>query len=519
MHNEEVSSLDSDFDHLLSPGERRFEQIRKRVGLFLGLIFFVLLLLFPVQGVSPEAARLAAILALTLVWWMCEPVPIPVTAILAPALCVALGISSARELFASFGDPIVFLFIGGFILAEAMMVHGLDRRIALGLLGFKWVGNSLPRVMLVFGFIGMFLSMWLSNTATTAMMAPIAMGVIGEISGLMRKNGGEEDGARHSRMATGLMLLLAYGASIGGLGTPIGTPPNLIGIGMIRQQLDVEISFVQWMMFAVPATLIMFVVLYFVVILLYCPKGVQLNGFQEYLVRRRKGLGRWTAGQINTLIAFFTAVILWTLPGLLALLPGETISALAKNYGRMLPEGVVAVLAASLLFLLPTNFRTGERTLTWQQASRIDWGTILLFGGGIALGKLAFDTGLASNLGEWILKGTNVSGLGMITLMSIIFGILISETTSNTASATMVIPVAISVAQAGGVDPLGPALGACMGASFGFMLPVSTPPNAIVYGTGMVPISRMVKTGIIFDILGAAIIWATVMLTVTYRPF
>ncbi len=508
----ELHSQDTDSEGMLSAGEERFDRLRRLTGLWLGPLLFALLLLFPVQGVSPEAARLAAILALTLVWWMCEPIPIPVTAILAPALCVVFGIAPAKELLASFGDPIVFLFIGGFILAEAMMVHGLDRRIALGLLGLDWVGNSIARVFLVFGGIAMFLSMWLSNTATVAMMAPIGLGIIAEMRELFDRQKTPESHADHLKVATGLMLILAYGASVGGIATPIGTPPNLIGIGLIRQTLDMDISFARWMMFALPATLAMFGILYAVILIMYKPKTGAIEGLKEYLGERKAGLGHWTRGQVNTLVAFFTAVILWTLPGLLALLPGETVRRVADKYGDVMPEGIVAVLAASMLFLLPVNIRRGEFTITWKQAVRIDWGTILLFGGGIALGKLAFNTGLASEIGESILKGTNVSSLGMITLMAIIFGILISETTSNTASATMVVPVAISVAMAAGVDPLPPALGACMGASFGFMLPVSTPPNAIVYGTGYVPITKMVKTGIIFDILGAAVIWATVML-------
>ncbi len=503
--------LDTHHEAMLTPGEQRFEHIRKQVGLWLGPVLFILLMLFPIPGLTPEAAKLAAVLALTLTWWMCEPVPIPITAILAPALCVILGIAGAKELFASFGDPIVFLFIGGFILAEAMMVHGLDRRIALGLLGIDWVANSVPRVFLVFGAIAAFLSMWLSNTATTAMMAPIALGIVGEMGEMLARQKTPTSQLDHTRLATGLMLILAYGASIGGLGTPIGTPPNLIGIGLIRDQLAVDITFVNWMMFALPAVVVMFLALYFIILLMYRPTISKIEGLAEYLEDRKQNLGPWTRGQINTLVAFFTAVVLWVLPGVLALLPGEAVGAYADRYDKIMPEGVVAVVAAGLLFLLPINIRNNEFTLTWKQAVRIDWGTILLFGGGIALGKLAFSTGLAEHVGQGILQGTNVSSLGMITLLAIIFGIFISETTSNTASATMVIPVAISVAQAAKVDALAPALGACMGASFGFMLPVSTPPNAIVYGTGYVPITRMVKTGLIFDILGAGVIWVTVM--------
>jgi len=318
------------------------------------------------------------------------------------------------------------------------------------------------------------------------------------------------------KLATGLMLILAYGASVGGIATPIGTPPNLIGIGMIRQQLHMDISFLHWMLFAVPSTLVMFGVLYILIYFMYRPAHSRIEGLKEYLSERKAGLGKLNRGQANTLFAFLTAVVLWVLPGILALLPGAQFKSWADSYQKLMPEGVVAVIAASLLFLLPVNFKKLEFTMKWQQATRIDWGTILLFGGGIALGKLAFSTGLAGSLGKSILMGTGVSGSGMITLLAIVLGVIISETTSNTASATMVIPVAISVAQAAGINPLAPALGACLGSSFGFMLPVSTPPNAIVYGTGFVPITKMVKTGLIFDIIGIGVIWATVMLGAQY---
>lgn len=495
---------------LISKGEERFEFWRRQVGLWLGPLLFILLLVFPVQGVSPEAAHLAAILSLTLVWWICEPVPIPVTAMLAPSLCVIFGVGNAKEILAAFGDPIVFIFIGGFIIAEAMMVHKLDRRIALGVLGIRWIGCSVSRIFLGFGFISLVLSMWLSNTATTAMMVPIALGLVGEIREMLHRQKTPTSQSDDMKLATGLMLMLAYAASIGGLGTPIGTPPNLIGIGLIRDAVNVDINFFDWMRFALPAVLVMFAFLYLIIILMYRPTINKIDGLGTYLTERRQSVGPWTRGQINTLIAFFVAVLLWVMPGILKVM-GESTAELAVKYDRMMPEGIVAIVAATLLFLLPINLRKNEFTLSWQQAVKIDWGTILLFGGGIALGKLSFDTGLARHMGESIIAGINVTSLGGITLMAIIFGIVISETASNTASATMVIPVAISVAQAAGVDPLAPALGACMGASFGFMLPVSTPPNAIVYGTGYVPITRMVKTGVVFDVVGAGIIWVTVM--------
>lgn len=499
-------------DEVISVAEARFEKWRNTIGFFLGPLLFFALLLWPISGVSPEAAKLTAVLGLTIIWWICEPIPIPITALLAPTLCVLLGIADAKSLFASFGNPIVFVFVGGFILAEAMMVHGLDRRIALTFLGNKLVGNSVMKILFGFGFITAFLSMWLSNTATTAMLVPIAIGIIAEVREGVSRQTGQPVSGKSLRIGTALMLMLAYSASIGGLGTPIGTPPNLIGIGMIEKTIGKNISFFQWMLFAVPILVVMYIVLYFVIVILHKPEVKVLNGFQSYIHERKRDLGRMTRGEKNTLIAFGLAVVLWVLPGILSLFPFGPVEQFTDRYSKVLPEGMIALLGASTLFVLPVNWKHREFTLTWDKASKIDWGTILLFGGGIALGDLTFSTGLAKALGEGILLSTNISGEAMIILLAVALGILVSETASNTASATMVIPVVISVSQGAGVDPLGPALGACLGASYGFMLPVSTPPNAIVYGTGMVPITKMIKTGIVFDIIGMLVIWGGVLL-------
>lgn len=486
--------------------EQQFEKWRQTVGLWLGPLFFILLLVIRIPGLTPGAQNLAAVLSLVLVWWMCEPVPIPVTAVFGPALCVVLSISDAKKLLANFADPVVFVFFGGFMLAQAMMAHGLDRRIALSLLSTRLVGDSTPRLLLVFGAIGAFISMWISNTAATAMLLPIAIGILSEIGDLIEKETGKPVNVRALRLSTGLMLMTAYAASIGGIGTPIGTPPNLIGIGMISKLLHRNISFFAWMRFAVPMLIVMFGALYLILLIMLPPEMKKVPGMKEYMKRRRSELGPWTMGQINTTVAFCTAVVLWITPGVLALFLG-TEHRITKGYGSILPEGIIAVLAACLLFLLPTDWKKRQFTLTWSEASKIDWGTILLFGGGLALGSLAFSTGLAEAAGKGIISVTGVKSLAGITLMSVVLGIIISETTSNTASATMVIPVVIAVAQSAGVDPVLPALAACLGSSYGFMLPVSTPPNALVYGTGMVPITRMAKTGLVFDLVGVALIF------------
>lgn len=225
-----------------------------------------------------------------------------------------------------------------------------------------------------------------------------------------------------------------------------------------------------------------------------------------YVQRERQALGPWSRGQINALIAFGVAVTLWIIPGVLAL-PWLDASDAGKWLSGRLPEAIVALIAAILLFVLPTDLRQGRFTITWSEAAGIDWGTILLFGGGLALGSLMFETGVAKALGVSLTSQLGVSSLWALTAVSIALGIILSEATSNTASANMVIPVVIAICQGANVSPVPPALGACLGASYGFMLPVSTPPNAIVYGSGLIPIRKMMRAGIVFDLLGFIIIW------------
>ncbi len=490
----------------LTQTEERFENWRQTTGLWLGPVVFCVLLLLPFPFLTPAAHRLSAILGWVLVYWMCEPIPLAVTALLGSSLCVVLGVAEAKDLLASFGDPVVFVFLGSFLLAEAMMVHGLDRRIALTILSIRWLANSVYRVVFLFGILAAFISMWLSNTATTAMLLPIALGMLGEMRVMLEQQTGKSVEISRMRLSRGLLLMTAYAASVGGIGTPVGTPPNLIGIGMIHKLIGVQITFVDWMKLAFPILIVMYMVLFVLIFWFHPPEVRKLEGLADYFQERRKALGGWSRGQVNSMVAFLTAVILWIIPGILGLLSGGD-SPLLASYQKLVPEGIAALLAACLLFILPVDYRKRQFTLSWQQAVRIDWGTILLFGGGIALGSLSFSTGLAAAVGHAILHTTGVTSLAGITFLSILLGVLVSETTSNTASANMVIPVAIAVAQAAQLDPLVPALGACLGASYGFMLPVSTPPNAIVYGTGMIPITSMIKTGLVFDLLGVFLIW------------
>jgi sodium-dependent dicarboxylate transporter 2/3/5 len=300
--------------------------------------------------------------------------------------------------------------------------------------------------------------------------------------------------------------MAAYASSVGGIGTPVGTPPNLIGIAMIEKFVKVKIPFFQWMTLAIPIMILMFFVLFFLMYVLHKPEIKQIEGSHEYVRKELSKLGKWTTGQINSMIAFMVAVILWVIPGFLAVIYG-TNHAISKGYNAVMPESVAALIAAAILFILPTDWKNREFTITWRQASKIDWGTLLLFGGGITLGSLMFETKLAEAIGKGLMNLSGASSVWGITFAAIFISILVSETTSNTAAANMVVPVMIALSTAAGVNPIPPAIGATLGASWGFMLPVSTPPNAIVYGSGMIPITKMIRAGIFFDIAGAFLLW------------
>jgi len=508
----------------LSPAEALFERWRRIAGAVAAPLALLVTYWLTAGHLTPQGQTLSAILAAVAMLWVSEALPLPVTALLGAVLCVVLGVAPAKTVLAYFADPIVFLFIGSFILARAMMLHGLDRRIALGFLSLPWVGGRPALLLAGVGLVTALISMWVSNTATTAMMLPIAIGILSALHQVRVARGlasGPMD-ARAWPFATGMMLMVAYGASIGGIGTPVGSPPNLIGIGLIRRTTGVEITFFRWMALMVPMLAVMAIALFVLLYLMHRERSVDSSpspgtpgegrgegtGLAGYIAAERQRLGPWTAGQVNALIAFGVAIFLWVLPGVLAAPAFARLQPLANWLNARVPESIAALIAAILLFVLPTNLAQGEFTLTWPEAAKIDWGTILLFGGGLSLGTLMFDTGVARALGDAITSRTGASSLWALTALATAIGIFLSETTSNTAAANMVIPVAIALAQAAGVSPLPPALGACLGASFGFMLPVSTPPNAIAYGSGLVPIPRMIRAGVVFDVIGFVIILA-----------
>jgi sodium-dependent dicarboxylate transporter 2/3/5 len=476
--------------------------VRHRVGAVLAPSVFLLLLVLPLEGLSTPAHRLAAVLSAVVVLWVTEALPLPVTALLGASVCVVLGVAPAKQVFAPFADPLMFLFIGAFILARAIFLHRLDRRFAYAVLSLPWVGARPNRILLAFGAVTAFISWWISNTATTAMMFGIGLSIL---AALRAPGAGATIDPRY---ATGLMLMTSFAASIGGLATPVGTPPNLIGLGFIRSLVGVEISFLRWMMIGVPAVVVLFLFLY-VYLNAVAPAGVgKLSAGAQLIREERARAGPWTRGQRSVAIAFGVTIVLWIVPGIVALVAGERSGAyLALT--RNTPEGVAALLGAMLLFVLPGN---DGAAITWEEAVQIDWGVVLLYGGGFALGVLSFETGLAEAMGRGLTGLLPIHGSFGMLVAAVLVAVILSETTSNTAAANMVVPVVISISRAAGLDPLEPALGATMAASLGFMLPVSTPCNAIVYGSGLIPLGRMIRYGLALDLAGIVVIVTLVRL-------
>jgi sodium-dependent dicarboxylate transporter 2/3/5 len=465
------------------------------------------------MNLSPEAQLLAPILVAVIVLWVTEALPLAVTALLGAVACVVAGVAPAKEVFRPFADPLIFLFIGSFLLAEAIRQHGLDRRLAYRVLSVSWVGERPTRILAAVAVVSVLISAFISNTCTAAMMMAIVTGILGAVEAATRQSGK----APAATFATSLFLCVAFAASIGGLATPIGTPPNLIGLAFIRDQAGVNVSFLGWCAIGLPvvAVLASFAVL---VLATLFPAGIDsLDGVAGFVAEERRRLGPWTVGQKSAAAAFAITVMLWVLPGALLILLGPS-HPVCRWLAQRLPEGVAALVGAILLFLLPGELREGppggrRRALVWRE-TRIDWDIVLLYGGGMALGELCFSTGLAGAIGNaitgWI-PGGAWSGTVLVAVATVV-AVITSEFTSNTASANMVVPVVIALARSTGADPLMAALAATFAASLGFMMPVSTPCNAIVYGSGRVPLRAMMAGGAIIDVAGTLVVTAAMLL-------
>lgn len=453
------------------------------------------MLLWPLPGLGGSAHRTAAIFAWTVAWWVTEALPLPVTALASSWLAIVLGVAPARTVLAAYADPVIFVFVGSFMLAEAIKHTGLDRRFALGLLRQRWASRTPARLLLAVGTVTCALSLWMSNTATTALMLPVGLGLLRALGTVHDAAGGP--------YAVGLLLMLTWASSVA-VGIPVGSPPNLIAIGMLRDLAGRRFTFFEWTAVTLPLTVLMLLLCWALLAVRYRDPALARADLAPWRSAERRE--PWTPAQAHVLAVFVLAAALWMLPGALALVAPELPAGRALE--AHLPEAAVALLAAVLLFVRTPGARDGAAPLTWRRAAAIDWGTILLFGGGLALGRLTFESGLAEYVGNVALGRPGLGDVWVLTALAIVVGVLLSETASNTAAASMLIPVVIAVAHRAGVSPVPPVLGAALGASFGFMLPVSTPPNAIVYGSGLVPLREMIRAGLALDLIGAILIWA-----------
>ena len=491
-----------------------FNNKRRVIGAVLGPALAVALWFTPIDALSVQAHRLLAIMTMIAVWWITEPIPIPVTSLLGPTLCVVLGVAPLAETFAAFANPMIFLFLGGFLLAKAMMVNGLDKRIAFGIMSMRWVGDSPRRIFLAIGMACLICSGWISNTATAAMMFPIALGLLESIRDMLAAHGKHIDLANY-KYSTGLMLMTAYACSIGGVLTPIGTPPNIMMIGFLDKLAPEAptISFFNWMVWGLVAMVLYFVVTYVVLWRMFPADIEHIDGAREFIRARMDELGSWTRAQKNTVFAFGVAVVLWVAPSVLSLVHGPH-SDLMKAYEAHFPEAIAAMVGALLLFLLPVDLKKGKMTLSWKEgAEGIEWGTLLLFGGGLALGGLMYTTGLSDWIGHGIkaMLGGNPSEWLFVAVFCV-SALLMAEFTSHTAAINLMGTISIGTALSLGFSPVPVAVGIALASSLGFMMPVSTPPNAIIYASGYVPITKMIRSGIVIDAIGVICITVPIVM-------
>ena len=491
-----------------------FDRKRQIVGAILGPVCALLVWFLPIAGLDAAQHKLLAIMSLVAIWWITEPVPIPVTSLLGPMLCVLCNVAPMKTAFASFANPMIFLFMGGFLIAKGMMVNDLDKRIAYGIMSMRWVGDSPRRIFLAMGCACMFCSGWISNTATAAMMFPIALGLLEAIKEMSAANG-QTINLKNYKYATGLMLMTAYACSIGGVLTPIGTPPNIIMIGFLEEMAPQAspVTFFEWMVWGSVAMVAYFLVAYIVLWKMFPADVKHIDGASEFIQRHAKELGPWTRAQKNTLIAFIVAVVLWVTPGVLSAIFGET-SDIVQTYNTYVPEELAALIGGLLLFFLPVNIKKGEMTMRWKDGVEgIEWGTLLLFGGGLAMGSLMYSTGLSDWVGEGLkhMLGAHPNEWLFVGLFCVV-ALLLSELTSHTAATNLLAPIAIGTALSLGFSPIPVAIGIALSSSLGFMMPVSTPPNAIVYASGFIPLPKMIRSGIIIDLIGILLITIPVVM-------
>ncbi|MEO0412960.1 MAG: SLC13 family permease [Pseudomonadota bacterium] len=469
-------------------------RLAQRLGLWLGLaVSSALLLIGPPSTVGEPAWHVAALVSLMAIWWVTEAIPIPVTSLLPMVVLPMAGISSMKAAAAPYASPIVMLLLGGFIIAKSIERWNLHERIALHIV--VRAGNHPAALVGGFMVAAAFLSMWISNSATTIMLTPIAISVAAAVLG-----NGDVKGAPFT---LSLLLGLAYAASIGGLGTPVGTPTNLIVIGYLAEQTGQEISFAQWMLIGLPAVFIMLPAAWIVVTKFAFPIETDTAHQGAQAIKHRLlTLGAITVPEKRVMVTFALIALAWIIRK-----PINTLAFSGFRPFEGLSDPLIAIAGAIALFMIPSGAKGSPKVplLNWEIAQAIPWGVILLFGGGLSLAGAITSSGLAAWLGGELAALTDLSPI-VIMLALTAFVIFATEISSNVATASALLPIIGAIASAGGSDPIALAMPVAMAASCAFMLPMATGPNAIIFASGQVSIAQMARAGIRLNLVGVILL-------------
>lgn len=467
---------------------------QKVIGFFAGpLVFFLLINLISSDFISPSAGKVLALAAWIIIWWMTEAVPIAITALLPLVLFPFMGVMKMNEAAAPYANPIVFLFMGGFMIALGLEKHRLHERIALNLI--KITGTSGNGIILGFMISTAFISMWISNTATAMMMLPIALSVINLLkSDASVPNEALPKGERN--FAIGLLLTIGYASSIGGIGTIIGTPPNVVFAGLLDQFYHQKLDFGKWMLVGVPLMTLLLVAMYFIITSILFKNGIaNVKGSDELIKSKLKELGALRKGEKLVMVIFATTCLLWIFQ--------QPINILLKK--EMLNDTNVAMLGGVLMFILPVDWKQMNFLLKWSDTEKMAWGILILFGGGLCLAQGLSNAGIIQAVGAKIAANspsTNWLLFGLITA-----SVFITELMSNVALVQIFLPVVFGIATNLGIDPILMGMPVTIGASMAFMFPVATPPNAIVFSSGHMQVKHMMKAGIWLNIISITLIY------------
>ena len=465
---------------------------KKNIGLFLGpLAFFLVKFFYNPEGLSNEGLSILASTLWVAIWWITEAVPIYVTALIPIILFPLSGGLELKQTTASYGHKFVFLFVGGFILAIAIEKWKLHKRIALNIIGL--VGTKKSNIILGFMIATAFLSMWISNTATAVMILPVGLAIISQL-----KDNPKTIENENLVFGKTLMLAIAYSASIGGMATLIGTPPNLVLAGVIKTSYNIEINFLQWMSFGLPISIfLLFICWKYLTSVAYKFDNQNFDSGMNEINDQLKSLGKISYEEKSVMIIFIATALAWI-----------TQSFVIKKYIPEIDDTIIAIIAAVTLFIIP-NKKGDKKLLDWEDAVKLPWGILLLFGGGMALAK-GFDS---SGLAIWI--GSQMSFFDAIPLLALLLFLVamvnfLTEITSNLATTAMLLPVLVALAETIGVNPYYLLVGATVAASCAFMLPVATPPNAVVFGSKILKIDDMIKKGFWMNLISIFILTAAV---------